>query len=442
APYSNPFELSLVPASAPGRFGLEFVRVDDQFNLAKLYDVKREKERGESLGTDGVYGYGDWYDKADGVDDGFKKRAGKIGPYLNFFGSSKRPGESLNLCRALEFVYTPSLYLGTQNLAGTDENGNLINDGYGNPVFYSARREPGKINLNTTTEAAWKALSPRSERVSDDAKLPGTPWRSDGSDDGLLDVRTAMTRTENVGDANGDGNDDFEPVERSTDFVPFQPAHTTPLWGRLDQSPAPLPISATLAAQNETRSDDRGTNSDPLFDNLRERYATDGGEKVYSYRDDEGNIQTTTDRDWLIANNIAYEEFKLLGKRNNLFEATAEMQRLSGTTTNRSNVFAIWTTVGYFEVERCNPGVNMPSVDPDGNEITLAKLIDPNYKWYHYYQAIYPDGYTYGKELGAEFGETKRRRGFAIIDRSIPVDFRRGQSANYQDAILLQRVLD
>lgn len=444
APYDNPFELALVPASAPGRFGLEFIRVDEQFNLSKLYNVEKSDERrkrGKSLGSEGVFGFGEWYAKADDVDEGVKRRAGKIGPYLNFFGSSKRPGESLNLCRALEFVYTPSLFLGTQNLAGEDENGNLITDGDGNPVFYSARREPGKINLNTTTEPGLKALSPRSDRVSNDAKLPGTPWRSEGADDGFFDVRNNAIWTRNLGDTDGDGNEDFQDENRPNAFVPFQPAHTTPLWGQLDQSPAPLPISATLAAQNETRLDDRGASGDPLFDNLRERYATDGGEKVYVYRDADNNEQRTTDLDWLIANDIAYNEISL-GKRNNLFEATAEMQRLSGTTTNRSNVFAIWTTVGYFEVERCNPGVNMPNVDPDGNEITLEKLIDPNYKWYHYYQAIYPDGYTYGKELGAEFGETKRRRGFAIIDRSIPVDFRRGQSANYQDAILLQRVLD
>ncbi|MBQ7028751.1 MAG: hypothetical protein IJN32_00775, partial [Thermoguttaceae bacterium] len=145
APYSNPFELALVPASAPGRFGLEFVREDDQFNLAKLYEARRGERRGVSLGSEGVFGFDKWYDKAEDADDmqGLKERGGRIGPYLNFFSSSKRPGESLNLCRALEFVYTPSLYLGTQNLAGEDENGNLITDGFGNPVFYSARREPG-----------------------------------------------------------------------------------------------------------------------------------------------------------------------------------------------------------------------------------------------------------------------------------------------------------
>jgi len=438
APYSAPFELALVPASAPGRFGLEFVRESEQFDLAKLYDVKREKERGVSLGSEGVFGFDKWYDKAENADDmgGLKERAGKIGPYLNFFASSKRPGEALNLCRALEFVYTPSLFLGTQKLAGEDENGNLITDGDGNPLFYSARREPGKVNLNTTNEAVWKALSPRSERVSDDAKLPGTPWSE------FVDGRYPFWTVDTGADADGDGeNETYD--QSSNERAPFQPAHTTPLWGRLDQAPAPTPTTATLMAQYETDlTSERGRNEEPLLDNLRERFASDvDGNTIYAYEDASGNRQTTTDRDWLIANNIAYDEVTL-GKRNNLFEATAEMQRLSGTTTNRSNVFAVWTTVGYFEVERCNPGVNMPNVDPDGNPITLEQLINPNYKWYHYYQAIYPDGYTYGKELGSEFGETKRRRGFAIIDRSIPVDFRRGQSANYQDAILLQRVLD
>ena len=134
--------------------------------------------------------------------------------------------------------------------------------------------------------------------------------------------------------------------------------------------------------------------------------------------------------------------YEPLNSRGNLYEATAEMQRLSGLTTNRSNVFAAWVTVGYFELERCNPGVNMPSVDPDGEDLTIPKLQDPSYKWYYYYQAIYPDGYTYGKELGSDDGEVKRHRGFSIIDRSIPVDFRRGNSVNYQDAIIMKRIID
>jgi hypothetical protein len=72
----------------------------------------------------------------------------------------------------------------------------------------------------------------------------------------------------------------------------------------------------------------------------------------------------------------------------------------------------------------------------------LENLTNSSYKWYQYYQAIYPDGYTYGKELGSDFGETERHRGFSIIDRSVPVDFRRGNSSNYKNSILLQRVID
>ena len=267
----------------------------------------------------------------------------------------------------------------------------------------STRREPGKVNLNTVSKPVWEAL------------LGASEWRTD------WDERL-----------NGRGDD--------PGYYVFQPAQTTSLWTQLTGENPPVPTFSTLAANSYLDA-----SQGPLFDNIAsgDRNVTDNGQTVYEYIDEEGNLQTTTDLDWLQGNVSSYwPKRSTEGVRNNLFEATAEMQRLSGTTTNRSNVFAVWTTVGYFEVERCNPGVNMPNVDPDGKPITLEQLINPNYKWYRYYQAIYPDGYTYGKELGAEFGETKRRRGFAIIDRSIPVDFRRGQSANYQDAILLQRVLD
>ena len=50
------------------------------------------------------------------------------------------------------------------------------------------------------------------------------------------------------------------------------------------------------------------------------------------------------------------------------------IQRLGNLTTSRSNVYATWITVGYFEVER-RPGVN----------------VDHN---------VYQEGFTLGRELG------------------------------------------
>lgn len=443
APYSNPMELALVPASSPGRFGLEFVRSEGNFDLGKLYDVRPGRKG--SLGSFGVFGFKDWYHNGnikDGADDDeeWKKLEGKanvMGPYLNFFGSSKKPGESLNLCKALEFVYVPSLFLGTKTLPNS--NGHIVsepvlaNDGTvlagSNPVLISKRREPGKININTVTKPSWQAIAPHSERLFVGDRLPGTPW------DDFQNGRYSIVGYETDG----------TPITGG--YTYFQPSHTLGLWVQMDGSKAPVPSYTTFLAQQDCDLAERNSSDeDPLFDNISPATDSSGARLYdYSYHTDPAdpssplNTGQTTDPSTL-PSWAEWHEAKT--SRNNLYEATAEMQRLSGLTTTRSNVFAVWVTVGYFEVERCNPGVNMPQHDPDGNAITWANLTNSSYKWYQYYQAIYPDGYTYGKELGSDFGETERHRGFSIIDRSVPVDFRRGNSSNYKNSILLQRVID
>jgi len=474
APFSNPYELTMVPASAPGRFGLEFNRRgDDGMNLKSLYKVDSDKKG--SLGSYGFYGFDDWYTEANikqekhtsggggGVPETVtyekdneleklqKKNAGNVGAYLNFFVSSKKPGETLNLVNLLDLVRTPSYYLGARKLAGVKSNGDYITDEFGNTEIYSAHRDPGKVNINTLSKPVWHSLVNTTDRFREEDRLPGTPW------DEFIGSRFPFESIDDDGDGEIDRTGDLP-------FTYFQPAYTTPLWVQLDGSTAPIGTYSTLLAQQDLDTNDESSvEEEPLFDNVRQRYAEDSsGNVVYSYRykttDADGNevtqTDTTTDLTWLQDNLLTtlddgtvtgtvvdYEEITT-PRRGNLFDATAEMQRLSGLTTTRSNVFAAWVTVGYFEVERCRPGVNMPAIDPDGNPLTTAMLTDPTYKWYHYYQAIYPDGYTYGKELGEEFGETKRHRGFSIIDRSIPVDFRRGNSVNYEDVILLKRVIE
>jgi hypothetical protein len=56
--------------------------------------------------------------------------------------------------------------------------------------------------------------------------------------------------------------------------------------------------------------------------------------------------------------------------------------------------------------------------------------------------AIYPDGYTLGRELGVDTGEIERHRAFYIIDRTIPVGFQRGKDLNSEKAILLNRFIE
>ena len=78
-------------------------------------------------------------------------------------------------------------------------------------------------------------------------------------------------------------------------------------------------------------------------------------------------------------------------------------QKLGNLVTTRSNVYAVWITVGYFEVDK------------------EGKL---------------------GQELGLDRGEVRRHRAFYIIDRSIPVAFERGQDHNVEKCILLRRFIE
>ena len=78
-------------------------------------------------------------------------------------------------------------------------------------------------------------------------------------------------------------------------------------------------------------------------------------------------------------------------------------QKLGNLVTTRSNVYAVWITVGYFEVD------------------SAGKL---------------------GQELGLDRGEVRRHRAFYIIDRSIPVAFQRGQDYNVEKCILLRRFIE
>lgn len=91
------------------------------------------------------------------------------------------------------------------------------------------------------------------------------------------------------------------------------------------------------------------------------------------------------------------------------------LERLSNLVTTRSNVYAVWITVGYFEVSPAPAGYN---------------------------PAVYPDGYQLGQELGTDTGEIDRHRAFYIIDRTIPVGFQRGQDLNAEKAILVNRFIE
>jgi hypothetical protein len=78
-------------------------------------------------------------------------------------------------------------------------------------------------------------------------------------------------------------------------------------------------------------------------------------------------------------------------------------QRLGNLVTTRSNVYAVWVTVGFFEID---PATGKPV-----------------------------------NEIGQEEGTVQRHRGFFLVDRSIPVAFEPGRDHDVQNCVLVESII-
>ncbi len=291
---------------------------------------------------------------------------GRFGHLLNFFfstelGSTTQLGSDFG--RLLDYVEVPSPFTHV--------------DRYYNPsVFASSTsfkppfnrlsrfRDPGRININTVAD----------DRVLE-AAIKGMGLSS--TEEQNLISQIMQTRNGRAGtwwDYTNNGSsplaiaNPFRPTD-TADLMPYDPgASGVDLRQR-------FPAQATLL-----RSTTMGTStpSQPLF-------AQDPA--TAAYPEDKPNEN-------------AYFKFQKLQKIGNLF-------------SNHSNAYAVWMTVGYFEV------TDFGAVDVG-----------------------HPDGLQLGMELGADTGEIKRHRAFYIIDRSIPVAYEPGKKHNADRTVLLRRFIE
>ena len=493
SPYSNPYEAMSVPASSPGRFGLEFVdRNKEDFQLFDpvarppyVYGTQSEPDRRNpfnlvlvnrvgvagavpplaervgSLGSGGRFGYPlvnpaagtlpvDY--KVDGVTPMNLFQQSGQGHLLNFFHSSPNAANferssggvdagprnlSMNFGAILDHLQVPSRFYGTKEW--------LSNTPYGIPTY----REPGKINVNTMTEPAWHALMndrqlPQASTNQKDPLLlkwndadmplipnttitataiPNTDYyafhfsRLLGSPNPWNDLKlNAINNTTHTSPYPLDFTFPYR-SQASRSFVPAygrdeamgaNPALSSPMSFSEDKL-APNPADATLL-RRYFNGQERDTNAVPIGD--------------FPYRP----LLTPIVGDQLGQDAVGNAQF--LPQRS-VMEELEGLQRLSNMTTTRSNVFAVWVTVGYFEAEQVDF-----AAEADGDTNVANKL-----------RAIYPDGYRYGKELGYGSGygteEAYRHRSFYLIDRTIPVGFRRGDtSLNVDDTIILKKSIE
>ncbi|MCC7087008.1 MAG: hypothetical protein IT427_18570 [Pirellulales bacterium] len=289
---------------------------------------------------------------------------------LNFFHSSDGSsgvGQSAAAANVLEFLEVPSPFVGTEMFlnpqqfvwsggpVGTEPPGT---EGLHPPFsVVSNYRVPGKVNINTIADpAVWSALLGGDQATH--LEIPGTTFAN------LVNSRRGDALT----------GYSFNPSLPSIVSNPFRSACAADL----NAAAVRRPVAVTLL---RPYPDNPGSAEKPLMD---------------------------------AASTQPYNDVT----RNPSFKYQA-LTRTMGNITTRSNVYAVWITVGYFEVSpHQNPAV------PAG----------PN--------SVYPDGYWLGQELGADTGEITRHRAFYIIDRTIPVGYERGQNHNVLDAVLLRRMIE
>jgi hypothetical protein len=353
-PFVSPMELMVVPTSHPGRLCYEFslVRKKNATDAVNPYEPGDPKNPG-TLPLQKAFGFGF-----------------PFGQLANFFSDTETPDGAAHLYRVLEYVQVPSRFVGTERLLnpGTAAFGNVDNANNADTALFrppfsmvSEYREPGRVNINTVfSQTVWNAV------------LGGfsAPNYQD-----LFNSRQGATAADLPGYPTLFTNPFRSPG--SGHFVPSLKTGAT----ALDKRSVNIGLLRARSA-DPTRIDDDGD-------------AANFGREPLFFDPSRTAAYNRNDR--------------------NPYFCYQDLEHLSNLVTTRSNVYAVWITVGYFEA----------------SPITTA-----------YNPAVYPDGYTLGVELGSDTGEIKRHRAFYIFDRSIPAGFIRGEDLNVGNCVLLRRYLE
>ncbi|MFM7741528.1 MAG: hypothetical protein ACKO9H_19180, partial [Planctomycetota bacterium] len=204
-------------------------------------------------------------------------------------------------------------------------------------------RNPGRINLNTIAdERVWRGLMQRYGEIASPQNPYGSvPWQ--------------------VFQQNRAGAGANRPTAIANPFRNAEAVNRVPLPQLLTRT-----SSATLFRSLEFTQANAPPGDNPLFD--------------------------------LSQNNVG----PWANPKRNAYFSYDIRQRLGNLTTTRSNVYAVWVTVGFFEV------------GGDGK---------PTY------------------EIGAEQGTAQRFRGFFLVDRTIPVAFEPGKDHDVDNCVLVESII-
>ncbi|BBO32191.1 hypothetical protein [Lacipirellula parvula] len=345
--------------------------------------------------------------------------------FENFFstenaGGTPTPGVPLHLYRMLEYVHTPSLFVGTQT---------WLNPNYFDSAVYASPpgaedprlnlqapfnqvsefRDPGRINLNTVSERDMKPNAPTSAIEMRKRNVWNTLFHGETS----RNVAPGAIHP-------GPSIDDWI-ISRSGQLPPAAPS-TPP------RSATMLDRTLPTVFANPLRSPDAG-DLVPVAAMMR------SGVDCTLLRSISGTAGSTAapNGEPLFSTDLKGAGNDHWNSERNGYFRYQPIVRLDNLVTNRSNVYAMWVTIGFFEVEEV----------PDWNTATAAQLNKANFNNDpQLYKKVYPEGYAFTREDGVDVGNVRRIRGFYIIDRTQMAGFEPGADHNVENTVRLRRRIE
>lgn len=472
-PFANANELMLVPRSSSSQLLREFSGVANDINTFIADDVPKQPSGAAGAGAPAAVQNQNRFAYLQ------QQQQGYFGHLPNMQlaerpQDDKLPDVPAGFHRVLEYVHVSSPFVGSETWLNPAAFGDATtamtstNDPrYGlQPPFnkVSAYREPGRINVNTVASAhVWDGGVLHRELL--DPTQPYDPLNSDPS------LRNNYLQSWTVND--GLGNPQiiyghtgplFVDLSNDTDGNPVNgllenrrgyailtgPNTPNPV---LDNSLLPLDSRMPTFFANPFRSSEAGdlvplanlqrpSSECTMFRRRAFNPGFDGQWGVAGQADGTGNTIVDDLEDFGKNTNAddIEDELPLMGGNSDAefndgarhaYFGFQPMTRLSSMTTNRSNVYAVWVTIGFFEVQEA-PDINtFQATNDPGGILTGPQLAA-------LYERVYPEGYQFGKEAGSDTGDIRRVREFAVIDRTIPVAFEPGENHNVDKAIRLR----
>ena len=344
----------------PYNSALELANVPytSSYYLTSRFDTSLDETMVDGGFANNLY---DSLDAAPGMNDDLRVTAvsGEFPHLLNFHADVTGGGglDPLQLHRVFDYLEVPSRYIGTET--------------YISPARFISNAN----NINNVQSSISMAMAPPYDFVSN-YRVPGK-----------ININTVPTAT--VWDTLMSQGPDFE-IPMEMQFDNWQANRGGDDWS----NPYRYAHSRNYMAE-PANAGDYPIETDQADTGLFRRRAT-GMEPMFDFNPTDMQLPARND------------------DRNAYFRNHVR-QRLGNLTTMRSSVFAIWISIGYFEIK------NVEAEDSSGNIIRM-NLLD--------------------NEIEDENGQSTRNRGFFIFDRSIPVAFEPGRNHNVEKAIRVSSYIE